>query len=487
MPVTESAPPAAESPQTHELSALARKHLEYVRDFYEEASEEALPAGENYVSILAHYYGLMIPAGASVLEVGCGSGALLSQLPNKDVTGIDLSAKHIAKAKDRVPHGTFHVMAGEELDLDRTYDYIILSDTLNQAADVQLIFERLQTVANRETRLCINFFSAMWRPILGLAKRLGLKAKEPVSNWLGCHDIQNMLMLAGWDVVVMQPRIMLPLRFAGLEHVINAGIAPLLGWFNLTMFTVARVTPKPFEKPKSVTVVVPARNEAGNIEAAIKRTPKMGAFTEMIFIEGNSTDNTWEEIQRVQKAYPEERITIMRQTGKGKGNAVREAYAVAQGDVLMILDADLTMPPEELPKFFDAIQSGAGEYVNGVRLVYPMEKEAMRFLNLVANKLFSVVFTYLLDQPIRDTLCGTKVMLKEHYEAIAANREYFGDFDPFGDFDLIFGAAKLNMKMVDIPIRYRDRTYGSTNIDRWRHGMLLFRMVGFAARKLKFI
>src|SRR4030095_7389300 len=166
---------------------------------------------------------------------------------------------------------------------------------------------------------------------------------------------------------------------------------------------------------------------------------------------------------------------------------VRLVFEQADGEILMILDADLTMPPEDLPRYYDVLRSGKGEFANGVRLVYPMEKQAMRFLNLVGNKFFGLAFSWLLGQPIKDTLCGTKVLWKRDYEAIAANRAYFGDFDPFGDFYLIFGAVRLNLKITDMPIRYRERTYGSTNIQRWKHGWLLLKMVAFAARRLKFV
>src|SRR6185369_15191202 len=199
-----------------------------------------------------------------------------------------------------------------------------------------------------------------------------------------------------------------------------------------------------------------------------------------------SSDNTWEEIQRVKAKYPRRDIKTHKQQSKGKGGAVREAFAVASGDLLFILDADLTMPPEQLPKFYEVARSGAADFVNGVRLVYPMEDEAMQFLNMLANKAFGLTFSWLLGQNIKDTLCGTKVLFKSDYEAIARNRAYFGDFDPFGDFDLIFGAAKANLKIVDLPIRYRERTYGTTNIRRWRHGWLLLRMLAKAAHRIKF-
>jgi glycosyltransferase involved in cell wall biosynthesis len=284
-----------------------------------------------------------------------------------------------------------------------------------------------------------------------------------------------------------EPRILCPVRLWGIEHLLNRFIAPFLPVFCFSVFSIARLAPVNQASEKSVSVVIPARNEAGNIEAAVQRTPEMGVAKELIFVEGHSKYNTWEEIQRVKQAYPHRRIKIMQQSGKGKGNAVREGFAVAEGDVLMILDADLTMPPEELPKFYEAVVSGRCDFANGSRLVYPMDEHAMKFLNMCANKAFSILFSSILGQPVKDTLCGTKVLTKQSYDRIAANRAYFGDFDPFGDFDLLFGASKLNLKIVDIPIRYKERTYGETNIQRWKHGWLLLEMLAFASLKLKFV
>ena len=237
----------------------------------------------------------------------------------------------------------------------------------------------------------------------------------------------------------------------------------------------------------SCSVIIPARNEEGNIEAAVRRLPRLGRSTEIIFIEGGSRDGTWEAIKRAAALHPEREIKMLKQRSEGKGAAVREAFETASGELLFILDADLSVPPEELIKFYRAAQSGLGEFINGVRLVYPMEEEAMQFLNMIANKLFGYAFTWLLRQPVKDTLCGTKVLFRRDYEEIARNRGYFGNFDPFGDFDLLFGAAKLNLKIVDLPIRYAARTYGRTNIQRWRQGWQLLRMVIFAAARLRFV
>ncbi|MGB4902375.1 MAG: glycosyltransferase family 2 protein [Saprospiraceae bacterium] len=233
--------------------------------------------------------------------------------------------------------------------------------------------------------------------------------------------------------------------------------------------------------------MIPARNESGNIENAILRIPTFGKHIEIVFIEGNSTDDTWHTIHQVQSKYKDTHdIKILQQTGKGKGDAVRKAFEHCTGDILMILDADLTMPPEDLPKFYHAIASGKGDFINGCRLIYPMESQAMRTLNTLGNHFFSKAFSWLLEQPIKDTLCGTKVLFRKDYEQLILNRSFFGNFDPFGDFDLLFGAYKLNLKIIDLPIRYKDRTYGDTNISRFSHGFLLLRMVMFAAGKIKF-
>ena len=470
-----------------ELSPSAIEHLQSVAAFYDGDDREANWAAQTYREMLAHHYNLLIPPGASVLEVGCGGGSLLARLHARRRVGIDLSERQIERARARIPDGSFYVQAGETLALDEQFDYIIVSDTINYAADVQRLFARLHRVSHAETRLLVNFYNTLWRPLLSVATGLQFRAKHPESSWLSRSDLRTLLDLADWETLKVSSHILLPAKCLGLESLVNRYLSPLLPDFCLTVFCVAR--PRPARRLQSLTtsVVIPARDEAGNIEAAVRRTPSMGNGTELIFVEGHSQDGTWEEIQRVVRAFPEKKITCLRQPGIGKGDAVRAGFAAATGDVLMILDADLTMPPEELPKFYEVIATGHAELANGVRLVYPLGEEAMRFLNLCANKGFSLLFTWLLGQSIKDTLCGTKALRRRDYERLAANRDYFGDFDPFGDFDLLFGAGKLNLKIADVAIRYGGRTYGTTNIARWRHGWLLLRMALVAARKLKFV
>jgi ubiquinone/menaquinone biosynthesis C-methylase UbiE len=440
-----------------------------------------------YQQLLQAHYSFFVPPLVRVLQLSCGPGDLLAALRPSRGLGIDTDAKMIEIARQRHPELEFQVANLGALSTDEKFDYIVLADLLNATPDVQQLLEQLQRNSYQHTRLVLNLFNQLWRPLVSAAQKIRGREPNLPQNWLSAWDIRNLLHLAGWEVIKIDARILWPLRTPLIAKFLNRWMAPLLKFFCMTLFVVARPRPLPsYYHNYSCSVVIPARNEAGNIEIAVQRIPDIGMGTEIIFIEGHSTDNTWEEIRRVATKYSNRNIKALKQTSKGKGGAVREAFAAATGDILFILDADLTVPPEDLVKFYNVACTGTADFVNGVRLVYPMENEAMRFLNMVANRFFSVAFTWLLGQPIKDTLCGTKVLFRSHYQLIALNRAYFGDFDPFGDFDLLFGAAKLNLRMMDLPIRYRARTYGQTNISRWKHGWLLLRMVCFAAKRLKF-
>ncbi len=371
-------------------------------------------------------------------------------------------------------------------------DYVVINGNFHFEKDIQDFLETLKPQCTSETRLIITYFSSLWRPAVRLADFFGVRQKTSgEQNWIAPSDVKNLLELAGFELVHSTPRILVPLYIPILSNLINRWVAPLpvFRWFALMNVAVAKPTSlSGIKKERSVSVVVAARNEAGNIEELFKRVPKIGSATEIVLIEGNSTDNTWETIQTLKKKYDHSiPIVIAQQEGKGKGDAVRKGFELASNDVLMILDADLTVPPEELPRFYKALQSGRGEFLNGSRLVYPMEKEAMRFFNIIGNKFFAQAFSFVLGQEFKDTLCGTKVLTKNHYKKIAENRPFFGDFDPFGDFDLLFGASRSGLKIIEVPIRYKERVYGETNISRWKHGVILLRMVIFAARKIKFV
>jgi glycosyltransferase involved in cell wall biosynthesis len=333
----------------------------------------------------------------------------------------------------------------------------------------------------------IEYFNPLWQYILKLAEKIGRKQPQPWQNWLATRDIRSLLSLTNFECVSSTASVLIPFSIPLISWISNKYLArlPIISQWALSRFIVAR-TLEQRDHNYSVSIVIPCRNEKGNIENAIHRIPHFASDQEIIFVEGHSHDGTYQEIQRVMSENPDMSLTLLRQPGTGKGDAVRAGFSAARNDVLMILDADLTVAPEDLPRFYNALVSQKGELINGTRLIYPMQNNAMQFFNMLANKLFSIVFSWLLDQAVTDTLCGTKVLMRLDYLRIADNRAYFGKLDPFGDFDLLFGAARLNLKIMDLPIRYRQRLYGSTNIRRWHHGWMLIRMVTIAANKLKF-
>jgi SAM-dependent methyltransferase len=446
-----------------------------------------------YHAAVASLAKFIVPPDASVLEIGCGSGDLLASLLPRRGLGIDVSGEMIRRAQEKYPDLEFLRTAAEHLDVSgETFDYIVLSDVIGFLFDIRTVFDRVHAACGPHTRVVVHWYSRLWQPVLALAEQLGLKHPQPLLNWTTVEDVGNLLNLADFEVVRHRKQILVPKRLPLVTTFANRYLAPLpvIRHFCLTNWIVARPVMRTAEPHQpSVSVICPCRNEAGNIEQIVERLPSMGSETELIFVEGHSKDDTLAVCHRVaaQASRAGLPTRVLVQTGRGKGDAVRLGFAAARGDVLMILDADLSVAPEDLPAFVRVLADGKGDFVNGSRLVYSMDSKAMRFLNLLGNRFFALLLSTLIGQHIKDSLCGTKVLWRSSYEAIAKGRAHFGEIDPFGDFDLLFGAAKLNLKIVEIPVRYRERTYGSTNISRFSDGLLLLRMSAKAAVKLFFV
>jgi SAM-dependent methyltransferase len=486
--------------------------LEEVRRFYEEhhaGIEASRRSHRYYYDYLTRVLRVRVPEGLRVLDLGCGAGHLLAALRPSEGVGIDVSAPAIREATERRAGERLRFLEGDFSDpavLARAggpFDVILLVNVVTHLTDVQATLEGLHAVSHPGTRVLIYSYSRLWQPPLRLAELLGMKYEQPPESWLPPEEIKSMLSLADFEVVRDDAHLVCPVWVPLLADLLNryVGRLPLVDQLSLmfgiiarpaplraggTRSTPARTGPARPARP-TVSVVIPCRNEAGHIRPLVESLPSLPEGSEFLFVEGHSTDGTAAVIQREIAANPDRPLRFLRQPGKGKGDAVRFGFAEARGDVLLILDSDMGVAPGDVPKFVEALARGKGEMVNGSRLVYPMEGKAMRFLNLLANKSFAFLFSWLLGQQVRDTLCGTKALWRDDYERIAAHRSYFGDFDPFGDFDLLFGASRLNLHIVDLAVRYRERQYGETNISRFRHGWLLLQMSLFAARKLKLL
>jgi SAM-dependent methyltransferase len=490
--MTQTNPEAVPQAREGARAAFLRKRIAHW-DAVARKTDRWRSAGEYYQRRLAHQYRHTIPSGMRVLEIGCGLGDLLSAVQPVFGVGIDVSRETVLRAARRHPDLRFICADSEFPPLHGTFDAIILSDLLNDLWDVEAVLRNVRELSHPRTRIVLNLYSRLWEIPLRAVQRLGWSKPNLPQNWLTPEDVANLFSLTGMDIICRRREILLPFSIPLVSEFANRVLVKLWPFSHgaLSNFYIARPHPAADSPsrpaPRRVSIIIPARNEEQNIPLLLPRIPDMGAGVELVFVEGHSRDRTAECIRRILNRDPQRPVSLLTQTGIGKGDAVRLGCSKAAGEILMILDADMTVPPEDLPRFYRALTDGAGEFINGVRLVYPMENRAMPLLNLMGNRFFALLFSWLLGQPVKDTLCGTKVFWKADYDLIAANRSYFGDFDPFGDFDLLFGAARLNLKIVDLPIRYRAREHGRTNIHRWRHGWMLLKMVLFAARRIKFI
>lgn len=443
-----------------------------------------------YQRRISEIYRFLIPQGARVLDLGCGDGHLLASLNPSYGVGIDFSSGNIAEATEKYPLLKFITSdLQDSFPLEEFFDYVICTDVVNELWDVQTVLSNLSSVCTSNTRLLLNFRNKLWKTPRKIATEIGIARPQMVQNWLAKEDISNLLYLADFEVIRISNEILVPFDIPLLANFSNRVLVKLwpFRFFGMTNLVIARPVPRGPKPQPIVSVIVPARDESGNIKAIFDRIPEMGRGTEIIFVEGGSSDDTYSTIEKEIALRQRPLIKLIRQTGSGKADAVRLGFANASGELLMILDADLTVAPEDLPRFYQAWLDGKGDFINGIRMIYPMEERAMRFLNMLGNKAFSVAFSFLLGQKVKDTACGTKVLSKYHYDPILKNRSYFGDFDRFGDWDLLFGAAKFHLKITDLPIRYRDRVYGETKMQRWRIGVLLVRMVMLGLRRLKFV
>ena len=447
-----------------------------------------------YYELLSRLLRFLVEPQKNVLSVRCDTGNVLAAVRPSDGKGVDICAEIVEIARQRNPSFNFAVAFPDQdefhqlFELDENFDYILFND-IGDTVDVLQALQNLKPLCRRHTRLLVTTYNHFWEPLVTFAEWTGMKVPRVEQNWLSIADIRNLMKLAGFEALETHRIVLLPKWVPLLSAFLNRFCArlPFLNRLCMTQVVVARLLPPPFSKEElSVSVIIPCKDEKGNVEAAVRRIPQLGRETEIIFCDDQSTDGTIEEVMRVRASYRHKQIRLEKGAGICKSKNVWTGFNAATGDILMILDADLTTMPEQLLYFMDVIASGQAEFVNGSRLVYPVSKGAMNTANMLGNKFFSVAFTYLLGQRVKDTLCGTKVLWRSDWQRIRPLLGSWGTEDRWGDYELLFGAAKLNLKILDLPVHYQERIYGSTKMTKvFRNGLIMLKMCWHGFLKLK--
>jgi SAM-dependent methyltransferase len=447
-----------------------------------------------YYELLGRLFQFLVEPGKKVLSVRCGTGNLLAVVRPSRGKGIDICNEVVGIAQQRNPSFEFAVAFPDKEEFqqafraDEKFDYILFND-IGDTVDVLQALRNLRPLCQRHTRVLVTTYNYLWEPLVTFAEWAGMKVPRIEQNWLSTTDIRNLLKLAGFEALETHRIVLLPKYLPVLSGFFNRFCArlPFLRKLCMTQLVVARMMPPPVSPERlSVSVVIPCKNEKGNVEDAVRRVPALAGRTEIIFCDDQSTDGTTDEVLRLRSLYPDKNIRLQHGPGVCKSRNVWTGFDAATGDILMILDADLTTIPEELPYFIDVIVSGQAEFVNGSRLIYPVPKRAMNAANMLGNKFFSLTFTYLLGQRVKDTLCGTKVLWRSDWERMKPMLGSWGTEDRWGDYELLFGAAKLNLKILDLPVHYQERIYGSTKMTKvFRNGLVMLKMCWHGFLKLK--
>jgi len=472
------------------LEAL-RQMREARRAFQDEVAERRddwIRTNEYFYDSLGKMLRSIVEPGSRVLGVRCQTGRLLASVEPSFGVGVEIGDKMVDCARRNHPNLNFVRSDPEDLYLGETFDYILF-DHVFDTVDILQALERIRSHCTADTRLVVINYNQLWEPILELASKAGLRSKFVEPNWVSERDTEGFLHVAGFAPVRTHRLMLCPKWIPLLSSVLNGIAARLPGLRRLCLINmiVARPLPEPKREDElTVSVVVPCLNEAGNVQSAVERIPVMGKDTEIIFCDDQSSDGTADEVRRMQTSHPEKIIRLVDGPGICKAENVWTGFRAARGDVVMILDADLSVMPEELPDFFRALARGRGEFINGSRLVYPVQRNAMKFTNMIGNKFFGLLFSFLLDQRIKDTLCGTKALWRKDWVRLERNLGVWGIRDAWGDYELLFGATKLHLAIVEVPVHYQERMHGVTKMTKVvSNGLRMLRICFHAWQRLQ--
>ncbi len=360
---------------------------------------------------------------------------------------------------------------------NKKYKTIILTDLFEVSTDILELLSMVNKLLGKDGIIVICSINQKWNRILNLFERLNLKDGNQKRLFINSTIVLNIAKVTGLEFVTQRNKQIFPFRMLGLGSLIN-NILEILFFpfsFGIRIYSILNQQEKFNEEKKySKSIIIPAKNEEKNLKPLLNQIPELEEDHEIILAIGDSEDKTYEVAKEIKEArcWPFE-VKVIKQTGKGKANAVWEAVEEASKEVIIILDADISVNPETIVQFNSVIDTGKASFVNGTRLIYGMESGAMRIVNNLGNRIFQYIVSIIIGQKITDSLCGTKVFFRKDFNKIKLWKELVQMKDPFGDFDMIFTAGYFGLKILEIPVRYQARVYGVTQIKRFRDGYKL--------------
>lgn len=419
----------------------------------------------------------LIPPGKSILYFGCYREDVIYSLDASSSVVINEEVdERISKNKSvEFVHCKYHLYNPQQ-----EYDYIILDTVIGKTENINLLLRNISSACSSHTRIIIHQENYLWRPLLNFAASFGLKKQEKTQNWLSIKDVETYLETAGFESTRVYKKNIFPLKAGFLGPILNHFFStiPVLDFLKLDQFIVGRFN-KPFTQLKSsssLSICLTVKDEEHNIEPIVSSLPVLCENQEILFVEGNSTDNTAKEIERMKMLFPHKNIRLIKQPGKGQGDAIHTGFKEAKGEIIILYEGDGTSEPYDIQYFYEAIEAGRFEFIEGSRFVYPLSHKCMPLANKIGNVVFAKWFSFFLNQRTTDVLSGIKAIRKKDYEKIYNTWGFLGIPDPFGDFELLFGSARYGLKIGEIPIRYKPRVFGESKTSVFKHGWYLLKM-----------
>tara|TARA_B110000977_G_scaffold125183_1_gene160299 strand:+ start:1495 stop:2904 length:1410 start_codon:yes stop_codon:yes gene_type:complete len=389
----------------------------------------------------------------------CGNSSIVNKVNSKNIYINEINNTFINSLTKS------EIKKEDEINKNLNFDHIVIADIEHQKFITKNLIDLNEKIDN-ECRVIVLSKSIFWSTLINFYKKIKNIGPDK-NNFLPYSNLRKIFLNTNFEIVKNEKIIFFPFQFSLLTKFINQIFRfPVLNFFCMINLTVLKkVQKKNYQaEGKKISFIIPCKNEGGNIKFFYEKIINSTINAEFLFGNDNSSDNTLDEIKKLQQAIPNKEIKIYDGPGVCKSENVYKGINLASGEIILIYDADLTVSFDDLVNSINLLLKTDADFINCTRMIMPQQKNAMKFLNFYGNLFFAFLFSILFKQKITDTLCGTKIFFKKDWEQIKKYNNTWGAKDLWGDFDLLLGAYKNNLKIVENPISYTDRKEDETKM-----------------------